>query len=729
MADKDIISDALEQFKISQDADATNRQDALDDINFARMGEQWPDEIAEARSREGRPMLTINRMPSFARQVVNDARQNKPSITTRPATGGANVLNANLFDGLIRQIQNQSSANIAYDTGIESAVYGGFGYWRVDVDYAYNDSFDLDILILPVENPFSVYGDPIAGGADSRDWNFGFVVDDMPKDQFEKKYPDAEVGDFDIANPSQADWVGEKTVRVAEWWKRDESKKMIVKLTDGRVLDAENYIKEKPTFDAMQLTVAGEREARTHKVVHRIITANEVLETKEWAGCYIPIVPVYGDVVNVEGKRYFRSLIRDAKDPQRMFNFWRTAATEIVALAPRVPYIGPRGSFNTDAEKWATVNRVSHAYLEYDQQPGQPPPQRQSLDGGVAAGALQEAMNASDDMKSVIGIHDASLGARSNETSGRAIMARQREGDTSTFHFIDNRDRAIEHTGRILVDLIPKIYTGDRIVTILSEDLKEANVPLGQPVQMQMPGQPGQPPQDITHVFDLTAGKYSLVMKRGMSYTSKREEAAAQQIEFAKVTGTGQLFGDVIAKNLDWPGADIIEDRIKRSLPPHITGQGPSPQEQQLQQALQQMQAALQQMQAELQKKDMEIASLKAGTQADMAKASVDMEKVGVEKMKVGVEEQSLQIEAQRVMNEAMQLQQQAAASGMNTDAIAQAVAALQEQLSAMGQLHQEMMETVAKPKKKKGRAVKQPDGTWTLEAVEEPAQATTVYS
>jgi len=246
---------------------------------------------------------------------------------------------------------------------------------------------------------------------------------------------------------------------------------------------------------------------------------------------------------------------------------------------------------------------------------------------------------------------------------------------------------------------------------------------------MQMPGQPGQPPQDITHVFDLTAGKYSLVMKRGMSYTSKREEAAAQQIEFAKVTGTGQLFGDVIAKNLDWPGADIIEDRIKRSLPPHITGQGPSPQEQQLQQALQQMQAALQQMQAELQKKDMEIASLKAGTQADMAKASVDMEKVGVEKMKVGVEEQSLQIEAQRVMNEAMQLQQQAAASGMNTDAIAQAVAALQEQLSAMGQLHQEMMETVAKPKKKKGRAVKQPDGTWTLEAVEEPAQATTVYS
>jgi hypothetical protein len=161
--DSDILADALEQFKISEDAESDNRETALEDIRFARMGEQWPDEIAAERSREGRPMLTINRMPSFCRQVVNDARQNKPSITTRPATGGANVYTANLFDGLIRQIQNQSSASIAYDTGIESAVYGGFGYWRVDVDYAYNDSFDLDIVILPVENPFCVYGDPIAG--------------------------------------------------------------------------------------------------------------------------------------------------------------------------------------------------------------------------------------------------------------------------------------------------------------------------------------------------------------------------------------------------------------------------------------------------------------------------------------------------------------------------------------------------------------------------------------
>lgn len=711
--DSDTISDALEQFKLAEDSESENRENALDDIRFARMGEQWPDDIAEARRLEGRPMLTINRLPSFGRQVVNEARQNKPSITTRPATGGANVLTANLYDGLIRQIQNQSSAGIAYDTGIESAVYGGFGYWRVDVDYAYNDSFDTDILILPVDNPFSVYGDPIAGGADSRDWNFGFVIDDMPKDAFKKKYPDAKEGDFDGGNPNAATWADEKSTRVAEWWLRKEVKSMIVKLTDGRILSADNYIKEKATFDAMGLQVAGEREGRSHKVTHRIITGAEVLEENKWAGCYIPIIPVYGDVVNVEGKRYFRSLIRDARDPQKMFNFWRTAATEIVALAPRVPYIGARGAFTTDAEKWATANRKSHPYLEYDSVPGQPPPQRQSLDGGAAAGALQEAMNASDDMKAVMGIFDASLGARSNETSGRAIMARQREGDTSTFHFIDNRDRAIEHTGRILVDLIPKVYTGDRVVTILSEDLKEAQVQLGQPVQLA---------DGISHVFDLTAGKYSLVMKRGLSYTSKREEAATQQIEFAKVTGTGALFGDVIAKNMDWPGADVIEQRIKASLPPHVLGKGPTPQEQQLTAALQQMQQALQQAQQEIQ-------TLKAGEQSDMAKAQVDMEKVGVDKEKVQVERESLQIEAQRVMNEALQLQQQMAGAEMDTNAMSSAVQALQQQIQQMAEAHQKFMQEMAAPKKKQGKATKLADGTWDLQAVEVPAKVEQIYS
>ena len=534
----------------------------------------------------------------------------------------------------------------------------------------------------------------------------------MSEESFEREYPDAEIADFTQGSPTRASWVSEGTVRVAEWWYREETTKEIVKLNDGRILDGETYLKSKELFMASGLTVAGTRETRTHKVIHRVISNSEVLKEEPWAGTYIPIVPVYGDVVNIEGERFYRSLIRDAKDPQRMFNFWRTAATEIVALAPRVPYIGPRGSFNTDSEKWATVNQKSHAYLEYDPQPGQNPPQRQSLDGGVAAGALQEAMNAADDMKSVIGIYDASLGARSNETSGRAIMARQREGDTSTFHFIDNRDRAIEHTGRILVDLIPKVYTGDRIVTVLSEDLKEAQVQLGKPVQIG----------DISHVFDLSAGKYSLVMKRGLSYTTKREEAAAQQIEFAKVTGTGALFGDVIAKNMDWPGADVIEQRIKASLPPHVVGKGPSPQEQQMMQALQQMQQALQAAQQEIQ-------TLKAGQQVDMADAQVKMAEIQVKDKEVQVKDKEVQLKAMELANEAQQFEQQMSASGMDTQALAQAIQALQQQIAQMSQMHEQMMADVVKPKKKVGKAVKNADGTWDLQAIEVPAKVEQSYS
>jgi hypothetical protein len=711
MADKDVLDEAFEQFSISQEGDDHNRQAAKEDIAFARLGEQWPDKIREDRVRESRPMLTINRMPSFARQVVNDARLNKPTISVRPATGGANVLTANLFDGLIRQIQNQSSAGIAYDTGMESAVYGGFGYWRVDVDYAYNDSFDLDIMILPVENALSVYGDTLAGGADSRDWNFAFLIDDMPRTTFERLYPGSDISDFDTNDSKMVGWITEKTVRVGEWWKREPVKKIIVKLSNNQVIDQTVYLANKPVWDVQNVTVTGERETKSHKVTHRLMTATDVLETNPWKGCYIPIIPVYGDVINEEGKRHYRSLIRDAKDPQRMFNFWRTAATELVALAPRVPYIGARGSFNTDAEKWANVNRHSYSHIEYDPVPGMPPPQRQQLDGGVAAGALQEAMNASDDMKSVMGLFDASLGAKSNETSGRAIMARQREGDVSTFHFIDNRDRAIEHTGRILVDLIPHIYTGERVVTVLSEDLKESQVPLNQ--EIPIGPNPNNPAETISHVFDLTAGKYSLVMKKGLSYTSKREEAAAQMIEFAKVTGSGQLFGDVIAKNMDWPGADIIEQRILASLPPQITGKGPTQKEQEMEAILKQMQAALEQLQQGIAMKDQEIAQLKADKEVALRELDVKEKEINVKEKEVLVKDKQADNQLIAAVKEEEDSANEAASGGgKNTDA---ALSMLQNQIG-------QIMQAVSQPKRKEGRAIKQPDGTWKLTAVEVPA-------
>jgi hypothetical protein len=248
-----------------------------------------------------------------------------------------------------------------------------------------------------------------------------------------------------------------------------------------------------------------------------------------------------------------------------MFNYWRTMTTEMVALSPKTPFIGPKGAFTTDQAKWETANTESHSYIEYD---GSVAPQRQPF-AGVPAGALQEALNASDDIKAVIGMYDASLGARSNETSGKAIMARQREGDVSTFHFIDNLARGIEHGGRILIDLIPHVYTGERIVRVLGQDNAATTVQLGKPVPVM--GQDGQPQMDpntgqpLSRIYDLGVGKYDLTVETGPSFTTRREEAAYEMTELMRAfPASAPVIGPRLAKNLDWPEAEEIGQELQQ---------------------------------------------------------------------------------------------------------------------------------------------------------------------
>ena len=334
-----------------------------------------------------------------------------------------------------------------------------------------------------------------------------------------------------------------------------------------------------------------------------------------------------------------------------MFNYWRTASTELVALAPKAPFIGAKGSFDTDAQKWANANTTSFSYIEYDPVPNGMPPQRQPF-AGAPPGALQEAMNSADDMKAVMGIYDASLGARSNETSGRAIMARQKEGDVSTFNFVDNLSRAVRHAGRILCDLIPKVYNTERIIRIIHENGDNEHVQInkefqaqpqqnqGQPQQQMMQGQipEGQPghesqefQQAVTKIYDLTLGKYDVTCETGPSYTTKREEAANQMISFMQAfPQSAGLLGDIMARNMDWPEADEIGERLKAMLPPQVQGQ--NPQVQQLQQQMQQMQQQAGQHIDQLQKQ-LDIAS--QDKQTETQKLLIDAYKAETDRLKV----------------------------------------------------------------------------------------------
>ena len=597
MSDKDLIAEGKEAFQQAVDAEGDNRVTFADDLKFARLSQQWPDKVIQQRQIENRPCLTINRLPSFIRQVVNDARQNKPSIKVHPADSQADPETAKIYDGLIRNIEYASSADVAYDTATESAVSGGWGYFTIDIDFAHDDTFDLDICIKRVADPLLIYGDPNSTEADSSDWNTAFETVFIPNDEFEAEYPDAERVDFDaLAKDVGEPWFHDKNVQVAKWWQREEVERTILLMSDGSVLDEERLADCKDYLDAQGIRVLKSRSAKTFKVKRHLMTGAEILKTEDWVGKFIPIIPVYGDEVVVDGKRYFRSLIHDAKDPQRMFNYWRTTTTELVALAPKAPFIGKKGTFKTDAAKWATSNTQSHAVLEFDNEM----PQRQPF-AGVPAGALQEALNSSDDMKSIMGIYDASLGARSNETSGRAIMARQREGDVSTFHFIDNMTRAIRHAGRIIIDLIPHIYKNDRIVRVLGEDGTPTQAPLGQPVPVMGPdGKPQMNPQTgqpHTRVYDLGVGKYDLTVTAGPNFTTRRQEAAEQMVELLRAfPQAAPVIGDLYAKNLDWPGADEIAARLKALYERTMGGgqqqQGMPPEQMaQIGQAVQQLQA------------------------------------------------------------------------------------------------------------------------------------------
>jgi Phage P22-like portal protein len=598
MAD-DTLKEGREAFELSAEVESDNRRYYEEDVRFARLEEQWPEQIRRQRDLDGRPCLTINLLTAFTRQVVNDARQNKPAIKVHPADDNADPETAEVINGIIRNIEYTSNADVAYDTSLECAVSGGFGYFTIDTEYACDDAFDLDLKINTVVNPLTIYGDPYSTACDSADWNDAFQTEMLSRKAFERRFKGADPIDWDDYDRLESGWAtgrgDEQEVRVAKWWRREKVARKIVKMSDGQVLSEEDVRQFLPVLQSQGIEVVGERDTESYKVSWTLMSGAEELDKGNWAGRYIPIVPVYGDVVHLDGKRHLRSMIRGAKDSQRMYNFQRTASTEMLALAPKAPFIGPKGAFDTDAEKWSNANNASYSFIEYD---GQVPPQRQMF-APPASGAIQEALNASNDIKAILGMYGSSLGeADAKEASGRAILARQREGDVSTFHYVDNLARAIRHAGRILIDLIPSVYNDARVLRIMGEDGKPKNVTINKPYEADEIDEVTETKIAVEKMHDLTVGKYDLVVEAGPSYSTKREEAATQMLEMIRAQpALAPVIGDLLAKNLDWAEADEIGKRLEGMK----AQQDPKAQQQAMAQAeMQKLQMQGQQKQAEM---------------------------------------------------------------------------------------------------------------------------------
>lgn len=600
--DLDFMKLARERYTRGVDADRDNREAALDDMKF-RAGDQWPEGVKEQREVDERPCLTINKMGASVRQVTGDVRLNRPAIKVRPVDGDSDKDLARVFTGLIRNIEQVSDAQASYVTALDNSATGGTGAFRIVTEFADDDTFDQDIRIRRIRNPFAVVWDPDAQEMTREDADWCFVVEEMGLEDFKAKYPDADLADFESDEPSDylVDWWqrNDEIVRIAEYWKKIPVKKTLGLLESGETVDV--------TGIPFPKDIIKTREVDSHRIEMVVINGVEVIEGPyQWAGRYIPIIPVWGEEVNVGPTVVRHGIVRFAKDPQRMYNYHRTAAAEMISLAPKAPFIGTVEQFSGLEKYWEKANTANWAFLPYKTDPKAPgPPQRQPPPP-VQQGLNQEAAISSDDIKAVTGLFDASLGARSNETSGKAILARQREGDVGTFVYIDNLARAIGYAGRILVDLIPKIYDSTRTIRILGEDQAEEFVQLNI-----------NTPNGL--VNDLSVGKYDVVVTTGPSFTTKREEMSESMLAFVQaVPQAGLAAADLIAKAQDWAGAEEIAKRLKRlavaqgvaepdedSPPPPPSPEAIAAQEEQKQEALK-LVAELEQSAAELQKTEAE---------------------------------------------------------------------------------------------------------------------------
>lgn len=565
------LAEMRARFRRADEAHSTAFDNARDDIKFVTVpGNQWDPDLK--LRRRNRPTYEFPKLRQHVQQVINEQKQTRPQGKVRGVEESDQGL-AELMQGICRNIESTSNASRAYDIAYEKAVKGGYGVFRICTDYLNDDDFEQDIRIKPIRNPFAAKCDPAAVEIDRRDANFWFIEDTVKEEDWERLYPGTDLADFDLATKDWKDWRESGKVRVVEYWYKEPVKRDLWALSDGRVVFVDELAKEsglKPDEVAEFLAAAGisivrQRKVDGHKVFMRLSNGARFLsEPYEFPSKFIPIIPVWGNIEDIDGEDYWSGMVRFGKDQQRLHNVHRTAMVEAVAKAPKAPFVTKPGWIKGYEAMWQGANAEDRPYLLINDNVPDAAMPRRTEQAQVPAALIQMAGMDNDDMKAATGIYDASLGARSNETSGVAINNRKMQGATATFNYLDNLVYAIQFCYEIMIDMIPRVYDTPRVVRVLGEDGGAKWRQLYQKVEDPETGQ-------VIKLNDIRKGKYDVTVTVGPSYATQRMEAAegfaqmAGQIG-AAAPGIGPLLAYGTLKNTDAPGMEEIETALRKQL-------------------------------------------------------------------------------------------------------------------------------------------------------------------
>ena len=610
MSDDEIVIEAKDRFRTCEEWEAPTRRLFDYDYKFANGDShnmyQWDNRISSDRFANNRPVLTVNKVNQHNLMVINDAKQNKPGVNIRPVGDDASFEAAQVFQGIVRHIEYISNAESVYDHATTFQVEAGIGYWRIQTDYMSPKSFDQEIYIRSIKDPRSVYLDPDITEDDGSDARFGFIFEDMPKDLYDDKYPEfKDLGWSTTFNQKPDMWVTRDLVRVAEYYRKTQKKDKFVYFINHQTGEAvQKFLSElEPDEKAIYTEIKKsesqipeaqrsykERKILTDNIEWFKIAGNTIIDRGPWMGKYIPIVRLVGTETIIDGVMDRKGHTRALIDPQKIYNWNTSANQEYGALQTKSPYVAATKAIEGYEEIYKTANTVNHSYLPYNSldEDGNviPPPTRNPPPTGSPA-YMDQLKISENEMMAASGQYQAQMGENENAKSGVAINARQRQGDRATYHFIDNNAKAIRYTGKILIDLIPKVYDTKRVMQISATDGSIMSVtvdPEAQaPFQKQQPGPEGpvmDKGQEIAQIiFNPNIGTYDIQSEVGPSYATKRQEAfnaltqiAAQNKEFMGVAG------DILWKVADFPEAQVLAERWRKIIPPNLTGDTPNPQ-------------------------------------------------------------------------------------------------------------------------------------------------------